>query len=271
MEQILSDIVVVLVVASIIFLGVLLISNWVFLNQFREDVLKLKNITEETNQETKRPAIVERYLERVNAEQELNYKQAFVTHIGFCRLKTDQKWTPVKGEQFFRTDEPSFTWMAFLKINPVVRMNTIEKRLANEASIVTRLWSFLPVTKQGGPKVSQSLGLRYLSEIPWFPQAIIHNSSITWAEVDERHVKATLRNGSEEDTVIYTFNEDGLIEKMTSEGRYRNDEKEKWSVHYTGYQTIHGVTVPYQTDSFWHLAEGDFHYGRIHLKTVHYE
>ncbi|PYZ96181.1 hypothetical protein CR205_17610 [Alteribacter lacisalsi] len=273
-EQILSDIVVVIVVLGVLSLGVLLISNWVFLNRFREDVLymKMEDNEEVYKGEGEVPPLIDTYLRKIKAAEEADLTEAFVTYEGFRRMKPEEKWSLIKGEQFFRTDKPGFVWMGFSRINAVVRMNTIEKLTDQTGTHITRLWSVFPVNRTGGESVRQGLLVRYAGELVLCPQAFIHNPSVTLEQTGEREVTALVKSGQEEGTIVFTFSESGLPESAHAANRHRGDETEAWQIAYSDYrETASGVTVPHQLDSTWKLQSGDFHDSSIRIKTVHYE
>ncbi|MBM7095486.1 hypothetical protein JSY36_06960 [Bacillus sp. H-16] len=273
LEQILSDIVVSFIVVAVLFLGVLLISNWVFLNRFREDVLYLKKGQDEEGEKKAEelPKALVTYLSKVNIASQMDLKQAFITYEGFHRVKQKGPLVPVKGEQFFLTDRPAYMWMGFSKLNPVIRMSSLEKLKPEEGSSFTRLWSVFPVNKASGPQVIKNHRFRYAAEMAWFPQSFVHNNSLIWTESGEREVKGEF-HGVEPLSYTLTFNEEGLIEQVQAEERVRDGQKERWTVHYSNYKANQdNVLVPYRVDTFWNTANGDVHDSRIFLKTVHYE
>ncbi|WP_026691678.1 DUF6544 family protein [Alteribacter aurantiacus] len=265
-EQILSDLVFSVVVIAILFLGLLLISNWVFLNRFREDVLYMREEQEEgvDTEQLALPRPLRNYLLKVNGESQERYKQCFITYEGFKRIKEGRSLNPVKGEQFYLTDRPSYMWMGFSKANPIVRVSHMEKLSKNEGRFFSRLWSIFTVKKEDGSDVVERLRYTYFSEMVWFPQSFIHYGSVQWTEVSEREVDGDFGNGM---SVSLLFNDEGLIERASA-----NRKSGEWTVHYSDYRKNQDdVVVPYRLDTYWKQKDEHEQETRVFLKTVHYE
>ncbi|TMW72083.1 DUF6544 family protein [Alteribacter natronophilus] len=273
-EQILSDIVVIIVVLGILFLGTLLISNWVFLNRFREDVLymKMEDKADKQKGEGEIPPLMDTYLRKVKAAEEADLTEAFVTYEGYSRQKSGDKLAPVKGEQFFRTDKPGFVWMGFSRVNAIVRMNTIEKMTHSEGTHITRLWSIFPVNRQGGDTVRRRHLIRYAADLLLCPQAFIQNPSVTFRETGDHEVTVNVESGKENAEIVLTFGQDGLPVSARSVRPERTGEEVEWSLTYSDYrETASGVTVPHRLDSTWHAADGELQDFSMQIRTVHYE
>jgi hypothetical protein len=48
----------------------------------------------------------------------------------------------------------------------------------------------------GGPKTAEGEAIRYLSELPWAPHAMVANRALEWADVDARTVELRDEGGS---------------------------------------------------------------------------
>ena len=64
---------------------------------------------------------------------------------------------------------------------------------------------------RGTPEVAQGELMRFLVEAVWYPTALLPSQGVQWEAVDDTSAKATLKDGATTLTLLFRFNENGLI------------------------------------------------------------
>jgi hypothetical protein len=103
-----------------------------------------------------------------------------------------------------------------------------------------------------------------LAESFLMPNLILQDF-ITWEEIDETHVKATITYYGISVSGIFVFDEYGAMTSFTTDDREYNDgngniQKAKWSAVCGDYKDMNGIMYPTTLKGVWHLETGDFVY-----------
>src|SRR3712207_7361598 len=83
--------------------------------------------------------------------------------------------------------------------------------------------------------------MRFFAEAAWYPTALLPSQGVRWEAVDDSSAYATLTEGDISITMLFTFNERGLIDTVRAEARGR---------------TVGGQVVPTPWQGrFWNYEE----------------
>jgi hypothetical protein len=63
--------------------------------------------------------------------------------------------------------------------------------------------------------------MRFFAEAAWYPTALLPSQGVRWEAVDDRSAYATLEEGDITLTMLFTFDEQGLIDTVRAEARGR--------------------------------------------------
>jgi hypothetical protein len=104
----------------------------------------------------------------------------------------------------------------------------------------------------------------YLSESLIIPNVAIQDL-ITWEEIDDLRVKATISSYGITVSGIFTFNEKGEMHSFTTDDREYTSgngklEKVKWSIICDNYKETNGIKMPTVLQAIWHFDDGDLMY-----------
>lgn len=117
--------------------------------------------------------------------------------------------------------------------------------------------------------------IRYLSELPWVPHAIVANRELEWRELDAATVEVATRVGAGHVAVHLHFDADGDIVAASVAARPRMVGKRvidtPWRGRFGEYEVIGGVRVPTTAEVTWDLPEGPFTYFRGKLTALEVE
>lgn len=101
----------------------------------------------------------------------------------------------------------------------------------------------------------------YLSECLMHPSLALQEN-ITYRQIDDYSVEATIRKDGAETTGIFYFNENYEMTSFVVEKRLCEDTNtyEKWSAITTDYKMINGINIPTKFQAVWNFSSGDLVY-----------
>jgi hypothetical protein len=117
--------------------------------------------------------------------------------------------------------------------------------------------------------------LRFFAEAAWYPTALLPSQGVRWAAVDAHSARGTLSEGDIESTLLFSFNEDGLIETIRAEARGRmvrgSTVRTPWQGRFWNYGERSGMRVPLDGEVAWVLPTGAKPYWRGRITESKYE
>jgi hypothetical protein len=97
---------------------------------------------------------------------------------------------------------------------------------------------------------------------------------VRWEAVNDRSAYATLAEGDVSITMLFTFNEQGLIDTVRAEARGRTVGSRvistPWQGRFWTYEERGGMRVPLDGEVAWMLPEGAKPYWRGHITQISY-
>ncbi len=188
------------------------------------------------------------------------------------RLEKDSSWMPVQAEQYFTLEEPGFIWKSNIKAAPLIHISGRDKYENGKGNMLIKVLSIFTVADSKGKETDQGSMLRYLAEMIWFPTAAL-NEYITWEEIDEYNVKATITYGGITASGVFTFNDKGEVINFEAEryGEFDGETRlETWSIPVRDYKEFEGIRIPTKGDVTWKLDTGDFNWFNFEITEVEY-
>jgi hypothetical protein len=117
--------------------------------------------------------------------------------------------------------------------------------------------------------------MRFFAEAVWYPTALLPSQGVRWEEVDAYSARATLTDDFSTITMLFRFNQDGMIESVRAEARGRTVGEQiiptPWQARVWNYQERAGMLVPLDGEVAWLLPEGEKPYWRGHIAEASYE
>jgi len=219
------------------------------------------------------PDPVARYLRFALTEGQPLIVQAQASQNGQFAMRRGW-WRPFTATQHFSTSPPGFTWTASIRMAPMLRVHVRDSYADGDAEMMARLGRVLTlVHERGSVELASSALVRFLSEAPWIPTALLPSRSLTWEPIDEHSARATLRDGVVHASVIFRFGPDGAIAGVSS-NRYRSVGHRQLLTpqqgRFGGYERIDGMMVPSSGEVAWILPDGEFPYWRAAVSSLVY-
>jgi hypothetical protein len=98
---------------------------------------------------------------------------------------------------------------------------------------------------------------------------------VRWQAVDEQSANATLADGPLSLTLLFRFDDAGLIESVLAKARARTVGKTiamtPWEGRWSNYQTHDGMRVPFSGEVAWITPDGRKPYWRGTITALRYE
>ena len=102
--------------------------------------------------------------------------------------------------------------------------------------------------------------MRFFAEAAWYPTALLPSQGVRWQAVDDTCANATIVDGPLTLTLLFRFNDAGLIGSCRAEARGamvgKNMVMLPWEGNWSNYQTRDGMTVPLTGEVAWIKPEG---------------
>lgn len=223
------------------------------------------------------PAPVARYFRQVLREGQLLVAAVEIEHAGTFDMGRDRpSWKPFTSRQRVVTCRPGFVWSARMPMAPGLPVRVHDAYVAGEGILRASLWGLVPVVDLAGtPDLAQGELMRYLAETAWYPTALLPSQGVRWEAVDDGSARATLTDGATTVTLLFRFDEDGLVRSVYAEARGRSVGKASvptpWEGRWSGYQERDGMKVPTEGEVGWILPEGWKPYWRGRIVGLRYE
>jgi hypothetical protein len=190
---------------------------------------------------------VQKYIGQSGALGRPKVKTALVKQEGLINQR-GKKWMRLKAVQHFNFVTNEFVWVA--RAGP---LRAIDQFVNYKGSLTVKLFKLIKLGESTGPEMDQGEALRYLTELSWFPSALV-SPSLSWKSIDDSTVQATLHYDGRSASAFFYFNEAGQLTKMTAK-RYAEDKGKfilrDWLINHFEYHSFDGVSIPYKAHVNW--------------------
>jgi len=221
------------------------------------------------------PAPVQRYLKNAIPEGQPHINFVELKQIGSFRMNEDsEKWQPLKATQHFTTNPPGFVWDAKIKMAPLITARVLDMYKQATGILKAKLFNtFTVVDASGAKELDTGELIRYLAETVWFPTALLPSQSLKWEAIDNNTAIAMLKDGDNEVSVKFYFNnEDKIIKSISQRYRLVNGMYQitSWTGYYSDYQRRNGILIPLEGKVEWNLLQGNFEYWKGRIVDIKY-
>ena len=223
------------------------------------------------------PEPVQRYFRQVLTVGQPMIRALSVEHSGRFNIgKRGDNWKPFSSGQRVCIRRPGFLWDARVTILAGVAVHVHDAYVAGEGTLHPALMGLLPLGKvQGRGVIAEAELLRFLAEAPCYPTALLPSQGVKWQAVDARSAVATLTDGKLSASLLFSFDDRGLVESVRAEARARLVDGQvvalPWEGLWSDYQQQHGMSVPTRGEARWLLPQGPQPYWRGRVGRLAYE
>jgi hypothetical protein len=223
------------------------------------------------------PTPVQRFFRSVLKDGQPMVTGATVRHRGTFNMgETTDRWKPFSATQRVITRRPGFVWDARVMLMPGLQVRVHDAYVAGEGILHAALFGlFSVVNLRDTGEVAEGELMRFFAETAWYPTALLPTQGVRWEGVDDRSARGTLTEGPIVLTMLFTFNEQGLIDTVRAEARGRTVGGKvvptPWYGRFWTYEERSGMKVPLDGEVAWLLPEGPKPYWRGRITEIEYE
>ena len=208
------------------------------------------------------PAPVQRYFRAAVKDGQPIITAVTIDMAGtFNMSPTGEQWKPFTSRQRVVTRRPGFLWDARISMLPGVTVRVVDSYIAGLGLLHATLQSlFTMADMRGGGEIARGEFMRWFAEVAWYPTALLPSQGVRWEAVDDHSANATIVDGPLSLTLLFRFNDAGLIGSFRAEARGGMVGKvmvmAPWEGIWSNYQTRDGVHVPFAGEVAWMRPEG---------------
>jgi len=218
------------------------------------------------------PAPAQRYLNYAGIVGKPWIDTVRIKYEGIFRLGADKPWMPIKADQVYTTNPPSFHWKARFKMFGLWMVKGDDTYKAGQGHMFGKIAGLYTVFDARGPELDQGTMLRYLNEMMWFPSALL-SDYVTWQAVDDHSFDVTFADCGKSVTARFIIDAEGRLLNFVTQ-RYRENKGkytlDTWTTPMIEYGTLAGLNLPLHGQAVWKLPTGDLPYGDLKLTEVEY-
>jgi hypothetical protein len=183
-------------------------------------------------------------------------------HTGtFNMSDAAEQWKPFVSIQHVTTRRPGFVWDARIAMMPGLPVCVHDAYVAGEGMLHATVGGLLSVADMRDTRdVAQGELMRFFAEATWYPTALLPSQGVRWEAVDEASARATMQDGDIAVTLLFRFDDVGLIASVRADARGRTVSGTvmpmPWEGRWKNYEWHEGMRVPLnQSATPWHTAD----------------
>ena len=215
------------------------------------------------------PEPVQRYLRYTGIVGKPYVRRIHLRQKGRMLLSSGTPWIPLEAQQWYSVRPPGFVWYGILHVGPIAIVRARDMYRTGSGHMLIKAASVITVADVKGKEIDQGEMVRYLSEMIWFPSALLEDN-VSFEAVDARSARVILTHGGRTATGTLFFDAEGRLTEFAAR-RYAGTNLETWSVFIAAYGQFEGLNLPVRGKAVWKLAKGDQEYIDVTITELHYE
>lgn len=178
-----------------------------------------------------------------------------LTQSGRMKLKLESDlWLPFTASQTLEVTSCAFSWRA--RFWPLGYLTVLDALVAGMGRMdVTALGVFPVVRAKASAALTKGELLRYLAELPYVPDAMLHNPTLEWRDAGSNQLAVATGTGDVRAEVLFTLDPDGRIASVRAEDRPRSAVPPTlptpWEGEFADYRLQQGRWVPFAGQVAW--------------------
>jgi hypothetical protein len=224
------------------------------------------------------PAPVQRYFRTVLTDGQPIIAGATIEMTGTINMSaTAEQWKPFASRQRVVTGRPGFLWDAKVEMLPGVAAHVEDSYIAGNGRLNAKLFGLLTVADvHGDGEIARGEFMRYFAESPWYPTSLLPSQGVRWDAVDDASAHATIVDGPITLTLLFRFNDAGLIASVRAEARGAGVDKDgtmvmlPWDCALSDYRLQDSMLIPMIGEAAWVRPEGRKAYFVGHVQNLRY-
>lgn len=170
----------------------------------------------------------------------------------------DGRWTAFRAEESISLLRPAFRWTA--RTGPLGVVTVTDALRSGEPHLEVRA---LGAVTLAHPPASAALTkgelMRYLAELPWAPDAMLHNSALDWEVLAPNRLQVSAGCDAGRAAVDLHLADDGLVASVSAADRPRMEGartvERPWWGRFCDYRFHAGRRLPFRAEAGWRLQD----------------
>ena len=177
-----------------------------------------------------------------------------LSQSGFMRNGAEDRPIRFTAKETIQLGATEFQWIAGCE--PLNLLTVKDELHAEQGKLSLLAFGAVPLFPAiAGLEATRGETMRYLAELPWAPDAILHNRELSWSALDSRTLLVSAGKGALHSRVVLKLGDDGLVCAVMAEGRPRREGRRfverSWRGRFSAYQERHGRVVPGRGEVGW--------------------
>ena len=223
------------------------------------------------------PPVVRRYFSKVLNPNQPIVRRLYLEQTGtFNRSFQSAHWESFTARQRVSTNRPGFVWDASISMSHGITVRVVDAYVAGVGSLQPSMFGLIDLGgNHGTVDIARGELIRFFAEAVWYPTALLPSQGVQWSPVDDHTARATLTDGPLSVALTFTFDADGLVERITSTERSALVDgvmvPMPWEVRPSNHQMHSGMLVPQAAEVSWTTATGRVPYWRGKIEKFDYD
>jgi hypothetical protein len=224
------------------------------------------------------PTPVQRYFRAALTEGQPIIAAVTIKMAGMFNMSaTAEQWKPFTSWQRVVTRRPGFMWNARIStMRPGLAVRVVDSYIAGNGLLhAAMLGLFTVANVEGGGEIARGEFMRFFAEAAWYPTALLPSQGVLWEAVGEHSANASIVDGPLTLTLLFRFNDAGLIDSVRAEARGGMVGNKvvmmPWECSMSDYAVRDGMTVPITGEAAWMRPEGRKPYFHGTIRSLTYE
>ena len=196
------------------------------------------------------PVPVQRYFRAVLKDGQPIIATATFELAGTINMAaTGENWKPFSSWQRAVVHRPGFLWNGRVNMLPGLAAHVHDSYIAGVGTLHAAMLGLFTVAQvQGYGEIARGEMMRYFAEMAWYPTTLLPSQGVRWEAVDNDSANATLVDGAVQVTLLFSFDDAGLISAVHADARGSGVGNDMvmlpWDCSLSNYQLLHGMMVP---------------------------
>ncbi|MDM0108508.1 hypothetical protein QTH97_26410 [Variovorax sp. J22R24] len=220
---------------------------------------------------------MQRYFRAALTEGQPIISALTVDLVGTFNLSpTSERWKPFTSRHRIVTRRPGFLWDAEIVVLPGLAVRVLDAYIGGQGMLRAAVLGLFQVADiHGDGEIARGELFRFFAEAAWYPTALLPSQGVRWDAFDDHSAFATLVDDPLTLTLLFRFNDAGLIDSFRADARGAMVGREMvmipWEGRWSDYRTRNGMTVPNVGEVEWLWPEGRRSYFRGTVTSMRFE
>lgn len=217
------------------------------------------------------PAAVYDLALRIGVKPDPRPSTVMLTQTGRMKRQLgSESWMPFTAVQSISTHDCEFEWKA--RAGPFGMVTAVDALEKGEGRFDILALGFIPISRAAHTSaLVRGELMRYLAELPWAPDAILHNPNLLWRMAGPDLFAVSAGSGEARSEVILSLDREGRIAGAFAHDRPRSATAPflptPWRGRFSDYRHHNGYLIPFTGEVAWEIDGTDEPYWQGRLET----